>query len=425
MRSLNYDLTQTTPVKIVTGDVLNVPYSGDKISIELPGGRYTLEVWGAQGGYRSSSSYGGKGGYAKGTIDLQKPTEVFLYAGGSGNSQTASGSSPILTAGGFNGGGSRYRYCGGGGASDIRIGQDSLYARVIVAGGGGSDGATNKTGMYGGGETGGSATQSYGTGGDGGTQTAGGTGGQSNDGTFGQGGNGLYRSSGYAGAGGGGWYGGGGSYPDSSGDDDRGGGGGSGYVYTSGTAGNYPSGCLLNSSHYLTDTQLTAGNASFTGPTGSSETGHAGNGYARITVLEVYPTTPEAPPNLRQTTADYFSLSIAWDAVECNGYKIYRDSVLIKTQTGTSYTDTDVVPNGCYVYKVLGYNAEGDGEPSEITAKTLEAYVATIPIISTAQISPQIVATSGSYTVTVSVTETTKVLLPEQRFSGEFYAGEV
>ena len=51
------------------------------------------------------------------------------------------------------------------------------------------------------------------------------------------------------------------------------GGGGSGYVYTSSTASQYPSGCLLNSSYYLT-------NASTTGNSRS------GNGYSTITLVE-------------------------------------------------------------------------------------------------------------------------------------------
>lgn len=62
--------------------------------------------------------------------------------------------------------------------------------------------------------------------------------------------------------------------------------GGSGYVYTSGTASNYPSGCLLNSSYYLTSATTYAGNTSFTAPGGGTETGHSGNGYARITLVE-------------------------------------------------------------------------------------------------------------------------------------------
>ena len=286
-----YDLTTTTPSKLNMGDILNCPYSGSVQSITLPKGKYMLECWGAEGGYRSSTTYSGKGGYSIGIITLSEKTPIYLYTGGAGNTGK--------TSGGFNGGGKRQTYNGGGGASDIRIGTDSLYARVIVAGGGGSDGASNKTGMYGGGTTGGSSTQSYGTGGYGGTQTglsisswittipstslttqAGAYSG------FGFGGNGIYRSNGYGGAGGGGWYGGSGAYPDGSGDDDKGGGGGSGYVYTLSTASNYPSGCLLDSSYYLDNASTTAGNIAFNSPDGASETGHSGNGYIRITVIE-------------------------------------------------------------------------------------------------------------------------------------------
>ena len=36
----------------------------------------------------------------------------------------------------------------------------------------------------------------------------------------------------------------------------------------------------------LTDAQTIAGNQSFTSPTGTNETGHSGNGYARITCLD-------------------------------------------------------------------------------------------------------------------------------------------
>lgn len=295
---------------IKTGDILNYDYTGSAQSVTLPKGVYKLECWGAQGGYRSSSSYGGLGGYSVGTLTLTANTTVYIYVGGSGNTGT--------TNGGFNGGGKRSSYNGGGGASDIRIGQDSLYARVIVAAGGGSDGATNKNGMYGGGETGGTATQSYGTGGGGGTQTAGGAGGNGNDGSFGQGGEGLSRSSGYGGAGGGGWYGGGGAYPDSSGDDDRGGGGGSGYVYTSTTATNYPTGCLLNSTYYLAEAQTIAGNASMPSTSGGTETGHSSNGYVRITVIQAQ--SLNMPVNVggawKDSESIYVNIGGTWKTVE-------------------------------------------------------------------------------------------------------------
>ena len=286
--------------KVTSGQVLDYEYTGTAESITLPAGSYKLECWGAQGGYRSSIDYGGKGGYSVGELTLNEATTLYVQVGGSGNTGK--------TSGGYNGGGKRNTKNGGGGATDIRIGQDSLYARVIVAGGGGSDGASDKTGMYGGGESGGSSTQNYGTGGFGGTQTGVSdsswqttsqsvdTGSQSDAyAGFGFGGNGIAYGGGNGGAGGGGWYGGSGAYPDSSSDDDRGGGGGSGYVYTSSTASNYPSGCLLNSSYYLTNAQTIAGSSTSSFPSvnsdGSTESGHSGDGHARITVLAVNSST--------------------------------------------------------------------------------------------------------------------------------------
>lgn len=288
-----YDLTVTTPIKIQTGDILNCPYSGSMKSIILPKGQYKLECWGAQGGSYNTAYPGGKGGYSAGTLILSNKTIFYLYVGGQGNNYN-SDSSKGTTVGGFNGGGAvtsyGYRSSGGGG-TDIRLKNDSLYARVIVAGGGGGASPNYITwpGGVGGGITGfgynNSNTTNTQYGGVGGTQTAGGAKGTATNyganGSFGQGGNyntanSSYTS--YGSGGGGGWYGGGSAAGI--------GGGGSGYMYTSSSASYYPSGCLLNSSYYLANATTLAGNAAFTSPTGTSETGHAGNGYIRITVIE-------------------------------------------------------------------------------------------------------------------------------------------
>lgn len=350
-------------------------YTGAVQKLTLPKGKFKFECWGAMGGYRSSVAYAGRGGYSVGTLTLTANTNIFIYVGGQGGNQSSSSGTSTLVAGGFNGGGSRYGYKGGGGASDIRIGTDSLYARVIVAGGGGSDGATAKTGMYGGGESGGSSTQSYGSGGGGGTQTAGGTGGSGNAGTFGTGGTGLYRSSGYAGAGGGGWYGGGGSYPDGSGDDDRGGGGGSGYVYTSATASNYPSGCLLNSNYYLTDATTTAGNVSFLSPTGTSETGHSGNGYVRITVIEA---GIDPPTNLKCTKVDYYGATLTWTAASgATGYSIYKDGTKITSTTSTSVSISGLTPDSSIEISVKSKDSSGT-ESADAASITIETSKCTV-----------------------------------------------
>lgn len=298
---------------IKTGDILNFDYTGTVQTVTLPKGTYKLECWGAQGGNGSSNgnsninAVGGLGGYSVGTITLSKTQKVYIYSGGKGQTKSNTGSYSTVN-GGFNGGGSNYT-CGsggsGGGGSDIRIGTDSLYARVIVAGGGSGTGWTIK-GAAGGGILGlSNYNSSYNS-----TQTAGGIAYTSADnimptaGTFGIGGNGSGSSEGGSG-GGGGWYGGGGAgYTGGSS-------GGSGYVYTSSTAKNYPSGCLLNSSYYLSNAQTIAGNNSFVSPTGSSETGHSGNGYCRITVIECKNTALYTRINnsMKKATAFYFKLN--------------------------------------------------------------------------------------------------------------------
>ena len=278
-------------VEAATTVVKNFEYTGRAQSfVATQTGTYTLEVWGAQGGTAYGSYVGGKGGYSKGTVTLQLGDTLYIYVGGKGT-DTGTSSSTSLKAGGFNGGGkgaisyyspdsgtAGYSWGGGGGGgTDIRINQDSLYARVIVAGGG-SGGARSSlggttNGYVGGGTQSGGLNSTYWA-----TQTKAGSGG-----TFGTGksidsSNWVYVS----GGGGGGWYGGGASRNDSSSVINNMG-GGSGYIYTSSTASSYPSGCLLNSSYYLTDTTIADGATSFVATDGGTETGHSGNGYARIT----------------------------------------------------------------------------------------------------------------------------------------------
>lgn len=298
---LSGDAEPIEPETPVTPDTPETPsqtlyvfeYTGAVQQVTLPAGKWKLEVWGAQGGYNNESAASGKGGYSTGDIVLSSSTNTYIYVGGIGIAGT---SSSVPALGGFNGGGASYASnwgrASGGGATDIRINQDSLYARVIVAGGGGgSTGASDNM-----------ATESVSSGGAGGgidgidglkvsgtSQGLGTGGGISSPGfnqnntqysaSFGQGGS--ANSSLTAAGGGGGWYGGG---PGS------GAGGGSGWVYTADNFSTWQTGnptdannWLLNSSYYLTNASTIAGNQSFEDPDGTTVTGHAGNGYARIT----------------------------------------------------------------------------------------------------------------------------------------------
>jgi hypothetical protein len=189
-------------------------YTGAMQNFTVPAGinSVNIEAWGAQGGYCSavnfSTSFGGLGGYAKGTTNVIPGQILNVYVGGQGIYQGI---------GGFNGGGSSLNSTygsSGGGATDIRIGGNELENRIIVAGGGGgaSCGSYGINGGNGGGLNGiPGISQDQFTGGGGGTQLAGGTAGccygSSSAGSLGQGGG---RDFDYHNAGGGGgFYGGG------------------------------------------------------------------------------------------------------------------------------------------------------------------------------------------------------------------------
>ena len=137
---------------------IDYEYSGEYITFTAPySGKYTFELWGAQGGtgYYSTQPDPGHGAYTKGLLTLDKGETFYIYVGGKGAS-SANGAS--IDAAGWNGGGagttddSRGDSGGaGGGATDIRIlpgewnDARSLASRIMVAGGGGGSHSTNTT----------------------------------------------------------------------------------------------------------------------------------------------------------------------------------------------------------------------------------------------------------------------------------------
>lgn len=129
---------------------------------------------------------------------------------------------------------------------------------------------------------------------------------------------------------GGGWYGGSGNVPDETLDNDRGGGGGSGFVWTAETASNVPSGYSVTAEYYLTEASTEGGNTTFISPNGGNETGHLGNGYAKITLINV--------KGKRQTTSSGTE-SINTAYVE-EGLILHYDSL---NNTGKGHSETTTV----------------------------------------------------------------------------------
>ena len=289
--------------------------------ISLPRGQYKLEVWGAKGGDSTGNGYsnrgnvsvvkGGLGGYSRGILSLAKNETVYVYVGEEGHPSNSSDG--LTTQGGFpDGGGTKTGHCSsyttvpgtGGGSTSIRIGSDTVYARVIVAGGGGGASGTYNfinPGGFGGGLSGGNCTYNNQLKDQGaGTQTGstrglgGGDDRHGDPGSFKLGGaNGKYsQGCDSGGGGGGGWYG-GGSGGFGNPNCVSSGGGGSGWTFTKSSMEAWQKGdpenasmFALDSQYYLKDEACIGGNKEFPRKDGNvNETGHYGNGFAKITPL--------------------------------------------------------------------------------------------------------------------------------------------
>ena len=199
------------------------------------------------GAQKGGGAGGGLGAAIQATYAVT-PGQVFqIMVGGAGTQGAASG--------GFNGGGTgqastgsaAYSSFGGGGASDVRVAPFALANRVLVAGGGGGAGGGSSS-VCGGAancNNGAAGCNTYGFGGGGGTQVAGGTGGVpwagtppgGSPGVLGVGGQGGPWQTASGGGGGGGYYGGGGGGNDGccTGANGGGGGGGGSSFYPAGS----------------------------------------------------------------------------------------------------------------------------------------------------------------------------------------------
>lgn len=251
---------------ICVGNSFRLDYTGDAQSFVVPAcadGSVLIEAYGAQGADAAGAEPGvaGLGGYAAGDLVVDTGDLLYVFVGGRDgyNGGGAAGTGNTNTSG------------NGGGATDVRFGDNTLDDRVIVAGGGGGaagdaqgsciNGAPGDGGA-GGHPNGGTGTSGFGCtgevhGGVGGAQDAGGIGGVSANncstaggsgadgdvGIGGNGGNGVQGCGGFTGAsgggGGGGFYGGGGGAggPGGGGGSWAGGGGGGGASYIDGVDG--------------------------------------------------------------------------------------------------------------------------------------------------------------------------------------------
>ena len=332
--------------------VYDFPYKGSvQVFVAPVTAEYLFEAWGAQGGQPANKSVlGGAGGYTSGKINLQKGDTFYVYVG-----QQRNDNGVAWNAGSYGG-----YYGGGGGATDFRLASSawdnvaSLRGRVLVAGGGGGASAYDQSakGGYGGGLVAGNGNNGKYPGGSyvanvpptGGTQTSGGLTSKNNSVTINAGQPGVFGTGGNAhpwwGAGGGGGYygGGGGGYTGGSVDS---GAGGSSYI--SGHEGAVAVKSATDTSprlasdgstvctavlaetdekcseHYsefvFHNTAVQRGDETMFSPAGANELGHAGSGFARVTVI-VPPSNDNTLAELSYTNS---TLSPSFDPAAAEG----------------------------------------------------------------------------------------------------------
>lgn len=378
--SVNYTAKYNNKEKTVTRQVIVInndyKYNGSSQTFNVQcDGIYKIELWGASGGNTKynldgtgATVYGGTGAYTTGEVSLDSGNSIYIYVGGKGQDGGVLNGSQ--TIGGYNGGGngmvaraSEQNSGAGGGSTDIRLksgswsNSDSLKSRIMVAAGGA--GASNWTnavsGGYGGSLSGAVGNLNVGSVFNnvaiGGSQISGGAGGGSASGGLGS--NGQFGIGGAANAthgsgGGSGYY----------------GGGGGGYIangVSSGSGGSsfisgYP-GCNAidingnptnQSIHYsgiqFDDAVVLDGSKSMVSPTGTTETGHSGNGYARITYLGTSDTVNDRDYEMKKFIAIGNN-----SGIKLRMQKPDKATTVMVRKKTTPWTSTDTTSTGTLV----------------------------------------------------------------------------
>lgn len=131
------------------------------------------------------------------------------------------------------------------------------------------------------------------------------------------------------------------------------------------------------------------------------------------------------PGCFQQTEQGVDSVCLAWDPVECDKYRLYRDGELLTETTATTYTDTGLESYQTYEYAVTSVVAETESVPVVVLARTAEVYTVQIVSVDSASFSANPTNINTKTVLTVTISEATKYLEPAKRYVGELYSGEV
>ena len=138
---------------------------------------------------------------------------------------------------------------------------------------------------------------------------------------------------------------------------------------------------------YIVDMQHGIGldyNRDFQDPTHPNNNGYAKMATGWFNALKHFIHMPAFPVQLTTGKLGAHIATLRWQdrSNNENGFRIYRDSVLVATvgKNVTEYTVHDLDARTTYTYTVVAYNQYGDSKPQHITFTTKDDYAWLIPV---------------------------------------------
>ncbi|MBP7175081.1 MAG: right-handed parallel beta-helix repeat-containing protein [Thermoclostridium sp.] len=128
------------------------------------------------------------------------------------------------------------------------------------------------------------------------------------------------------------------------------------------------------------------------------------------------PQVPGIPTGMTANAISDTAISLGWSASSgATGYKIYRDNILIASQAGLSYSDTDLSPATPYSYSVAAYNKAGTSETcASVSATTKPGSTPTTSPSPTPTLSPGPTPTTNPEPTPTTKPEAIPITTPSQ-----------
>lgn len=89
---------------------------------------------------------------------------------------------------------------------------------------------------------------------------------------------------------------------------------------------------------------------------------------------------PDAPGTVSQRTA----VALVWGAVECEGYRVYKNGSAIATTAQPNYVDYAVGDGQTIEYAITAFNGEYESDSVSVSVTVKEGYTSLIPVINSA-----------------------------------------